>query len=229
MTKRKGMAFTLIELLVVIAIIAILASLLMPALNNARGMAKELKCKGNLKQFGLGLILYADLYNNYRPPAYVDAANNPGYSSQNWPEFLYPCMGIAAPNHWTRSTWPLPCPVVAGQKLNASDNLFSYGRNSSIFKNYTFTKMEWNTSGTQIGSFSEAAAFMDANAECAGPGGGGEDGIEFLRHNGNACAGYLDGHAASFKNPVFATLPSGYWNSSSANYRAQWAHFWGYP
>lgn len=64
---RKAIEFTLIELLVVIAIIAILASLLLPALGSAREKAKAMKCISNQRQVAVGLFSYAGDSNDFYP------------------------------------------------------------------------------------------------------------------------------------------------------------------
>src|SRR5216683_7442743 len=76
-SKTSQFAFTLIELLVVIAIIAILAAMLLPALSKAKERAKTINCTSNLKQAGLGVIMYANDFKEQTPAVVTRHSGQP--------------------------------------------------------------------------------------------------------------------------------------------------------
>ena len=96
--KRK--AFTLIELLVVIAIISLLAAILFPVFAQAREKARQASCSGNLKQIGLGIMMYAQDYDETQVPAWIQNGS-PLNNWTNWPVFIQP---------YVKSTQIFNCP-----------------------------------------------------------------------------------------------------------------------
>jgi prepilin-type N-terminal cleavage/methylation domain-containing protein len=113
MSRQKG--FTLIELLVVIAIIALLMSILMPALGKARKMAKAAMCMSNLKQWGSFFAMYTDDFNG----KFMLGACDDGYSTKaNW-------WGVLEPYYKDRKL--LCCPTANNPKKMAYPDNGNYG------------------------------------------------------------------------------------------------------
>jgi prepilin-type N-terminal cleavage/methylation domain-containing protein/prepilin-type processing-associated H-X9-DG protein len=86
---RAHPGFTLVELLVVIAIIAVLASLLLPALASAKAKARQTKCSSNLRQMGLALQMYADDHQGWLPLTTHGAEE----TNRSWIFTLRPYLG----------------------------------------------------------------------------------------------------------------------------------------
>ena len=85
--NRKG--FTLIELLVVIAIIGVLAGLLLPALAKSKSKAIQINCLSNMKQVGVGSLLYCDENNGHLPSSFHHSSD----TKFVWTDALSPYLG----------------------------------------------------------------------------------------------------------------------------------------
>lgn len=136
--KKIKIFFTLVELLIVIAIIAILASMLMPALKKARDSAKSIVCVNNLKTLSSNVMLYVGDYNAYLPPVV-------NWDGQFWDYGGHPAQnkspGVLADYYKARPYYYsggegglLTCPMDARKETSSSRDFKpeSYALNANI-------------------------------------------------------------------------------------------------
>ena len=127
--QHRHWGFTLIELLVVIAIISILAAILFPVFARARENARRASCMSNVKQMGLGVMMYVQDYDEKYPPSYIPAPGpTPDGQSTYWSSTLWLWQQIIYP--YTKSSQIYRCPssTYTGPALFVGN----YGVNSSV-------------------------------------------------------------------------------------------------
>lgn len=137
---KKRNAFTLIELLVVIAIIAILAAILFPVFAQARGQARKTVCTSNLKQISLGVLMYAQDYDETYPRANYTVpkgANpiDPTLTRVHWYQAVEPYFKVGynpTKSSKPQATWTCPDYDVTANKLFGYNPAFSYPWNANL-------------------------------------------------------------------------------------------------
>lgn len=185
MSTKKDKGFTLVELLVVIGIIALLISVLLPALSSARRSANTVKCMSNLRQIGQALIMYqSDNKRQGTMPVYIDPGHSHWKSGFFWAnelvrqkyikgpqgELTAGFMGSSVfrcPEEWGDKVNTLSesfnTPVLSGPRSATSGGIAFYGvptKDDSVVVTYTLNATVWNQSPSFYNSGPLSAPFL---------------------------------------------------------------------
>ena len=222
--KLDRNVFTLIELLVTISIIAILASMLLPALKRSREKAKEIQCISNIRQCIMGSFQYAEDYHGFAPSSYLFPYSVSGPNGSvsgdevRWAGMLYVLAYVSnkdiftCPNDLALAksvypewlTWQMQV-LTYGMTYNYSSTPTSLAGFTSIYKQDDPSRrilladsvyyMTWSSVNKWVPTSNITKYDGAASADI--------DRVVYLKHFGKSSAAYMDGHAAGAKAENF--------------------------